>query len=29
LLPNYLQNKNEHAIWRTINGEFTKSDVSI
>ncbi len=29
LLPNYLQNKNEQAIWRTINGDFTKSDVSI
>ena len=29
LLPNYLQNKNELGIWRTINGEFTKSDVSI
>jgi NADP-dependent aldehyde dehydrogenase len=29
LLPNYLQNKNEHAIWRAINGEFTKSDVSV
>ena len=29
LLPKYLQNKNEHAIWRTINGDFTKSDVSV
>ena len=29
LLPNYLQNKNELGVWRTINGEFTKSDVSI
>ena len=29
LLPNYLQNKNELGIWRTINGEFTKSDVSV
>jgi NADP-dependent aldehyde dehydrogenase len=29
LLPKYLQNKNEQAIWRTINGDFTKSDVSI
>ena len=29
LLPSYLQNKNELGIWRTINGEFTKSDVSL
>ena len=28
LLPKYLQNKNELGIWRTINGEFTKSDVN-
>jgi NADP-dependent aldehyde dehydrogenase len=29
LLPSYLQNKNELGVWRTINGEFTKSDVSL
>ncbi len=29
LLPNYLQNKNELGVWRTINGEFTKSDVIV
>jgi len=29
LLPNYLQNKNELGVWRTINGAFTKSDVSL
>ena len=29
LLPKYLQNKNEHVIWRTINGDLTKSDVSV
>ena len=29
LLPNYLQNKNELGVWRTVNGEFTKSDVSV
>lgn len=28
LLPKYLQNKNELGIWRTINGDFTKSDVN-
>ena len=28
LLPIFLQNKNEKSIWRTINGEFTKSDVN-
>ena len=27
LLPSYLQNKNELGVWRTINGEFTKSDL--
>ena len=29
LLPSYLQNKNELGVWRTINGDFTKSDLSI
>ena len=29
LLPSYLKNKNELGIWRTINGEFTKSDVTV
>lgn len=29
LLPDYLKNKNKLGIWRTINGEFTKSDVNV
>jgi alpha-ketoglutaric semialdehyde dehydrogenase len=29
LLPQYLQNKNELEVWRTINGTFTKSDVAV